>query len=96
MNPMPTPATTNEAMTRFDELLDSYRETVIKSLSDQLVGKRPNEAVTKNALTALRAHVAKMAEDGARLDWLLQDAVIRFENTYTDRAAIDVARECTP
>lgn len=72
MNPMPTPNTTpangQNAMQRFDELLAMYEATV--------ADMNPNDNGLANwekpsaALYAVRAHVRKMAEDSARLDWL--------------------------
>lgn len=41
---------------------------------------------------ALHRHIAtQLAAERARLDWLLQDDVTRFDVSYHDRAAIDTA-----
>ena len=45
--------------------------------------------------TLERENVA-LREDSARLDWLLQDTVLRFDNTFHDRAEIDAAMKGTP
>lgn len=74
---MPTPTTTPEAMKEFDCLLLTY---VIRYTDCHTVDSDENFNARNDALTALRAHVSKMAEDGARLDWLEK----RVAETFSD------------
>ena len=50
-------------------------------------------ALSLETIRELEAENIALRKDKARLDWLLQDNVTRFDTSYHDRAAIDAARK---
>jgi len=101
----PVDATTAEIVQRILRERDEARNGlhVLRLHNDQLradlaiaTQSRDNwECATKanDAVVAkLKAELAAAREDSARLDWLLQDDVIRFGHKYADREDIDAAR----
>ena len=46
-------------------------------------------ALSLETIQDLEAENAALRTDKERLDWLLQDNVVRFDTSYHDRAAID-------
>jgi hypothetical protein len=96
-NETPTPLTDAELESYYEDELyfgeesTQYMADFARSLERQLAEANARADMQEELRRGMAHECRETSKDTERLDWLLKDAVVRFENTYHDRQAIDNA-----